>query len=331
MKYQHLTIEEREKIQEMLWQKSSIRSIATALGRNSSSITRELKRNLPPERKVYAPRLANAKALLKRKSRGRIERLKNERLRKYVIVHLKLRWSPEQITGRIHLDLNERISHEAIYQFIYAQIHRNGWGLLRSNCEDLRLYLRRRKKRRTPKGMRRCQKMSVSQGLSIDLRPQIVNDRMRVGDWESDTVESCDHKPGINTFVERKTGLVFLTKLRDKTSEATVLAIESRIRDLPDNVKQTATFDNGPENQRWQEIEKRTNLKCFFAHIYHSWERGTNENTNGLARDFFPKKTDFTKISNEKIQQVEDLINNRPRKRLGWRTPKEMFSVALQG
>lgn len=331
MKYQHLTIEEREKIQEMLWQKSSIRSIAIALGRNPSSILRELKRNLPPERKVYAPRLANIRALLKRKSRGRTERLKNKRIRKYVVTQLKLRWSPEQIAGRIRSDLNERISHEAIYQFVYAQIHRNGWGLLRFGCEDLRSYLRRRKKRRTPKGMRRCQKMSVLQGLSIDLRPKIVDDRMRVGDWESDTVESCDHKPGINTFVERKTGLVFLTKLRDKTSAATVLAIESRIRNLPDNVKHTATFDNGPENQKWQEIEKRTNLKCFFAHAYHSWERGTNENTNGLARDFFPKKTDFTKISNAEIQRVEDLINNRPRKRLNWRTPSEMFSVALQG
>ena len=171
--------------------------------------------------------------------------------------------------------------------------------------------------------------MSIVKGLSIDLRPRVVNNRIRIGDWESDTVESKDHKPGINTFVERKTGLVFITKLRDKTSEATVSAIESRIKELPEEVRQTATFDNGPENQKWQEIEERTGLKCFFAHAYHSWERGTNENTNGLIRDFFPKKTDFTMISEEEFQVIENNLNNRPRKRLDWKTPSEVFSKEL--
>jgi IS30 family transposase len=171
--------------------------------------------------------------------------------------------------------------------------------------------------------------MSVERGISIDLRPKIINDRIRTGDWESDTVESRDRKPGINTFVERKTGLVFITRLKDKTSEATVSVIESRMKYLPDELKRTATFDNGPENQKWEEIEKRTGLKCFFAHAYHSWERGTNENTNGLIRDFFPKKTDFTTVSNEELQYVEDNLNNRPRKRLGWKTPLEAFSKEL--
>ena len=194
----------------------------------------------------------------------------------------------------------------------------------------MRIYLRRKKKRRTKKGMRKCQRIFSPKGTSIDSRPVVVEKRKRIGDWESDSVESRDHKPGINTFVERKTGLVFITKLKDKSSKSTVSAIESRIKNLPKKVKQTATFDNGPENQKWRDFERRTGLKAFFAHAYHSWERGTNENTNGLIRDYFPKKTDFTKVSNKEIQKVENFLNNRPRKRLGWKTPLEVFRVALQ-
>lgn len=318
-------------MQELLWQKSSIRNIATALGRSPSSVSRELQRNYPSEQKRYFPRLANERALLKRKSRGRTERLKNDRIRAYVVEKLKHRWSPEQISGRIRNDLKERISHEAIYQFIYAQIHRNGWGHLRPRCEDLRIYLRRRRKRRIPKGTRRCQRIFKPKGVSIDNRPVIVEKRERLGDWESDTVESAGHKPGINTLVERKSGLVLITKLADKTGQATASAIGNRLNPLPQKVKQTITFDNGPENSDWQVLEERTNLKTFFAHAYHSWERGINENTNGLIRDYFPKKTDFTTIPNEELLFVERELNNRPRKRLGWRTPLEVMGVALQG
>ena len=331
MKYKHFTIEEREKIQKMLWQKSSVRSIAATIGRNPSSISREIGRNLSFMRHRYSPRLAHEKALIKRKSRGRKDRLKNQAVRDYVIARLKEKWSPEQIAGTIESEISERISHEAIYQYIYAQIHRDGYGYLKPGSEDLRPCLRRRKKHRTHKGFRKCQRVFDLKGTSIDARPVIVERRKRMGDWESDSVESKDHKPGINTFVERKTGLVFITKLKDKTSEATVSAIESRVKNLPEKAKLTATFDNGPENRKWQEFEKRTGFKAFFAHAYHSWERGTNENTNGLIRDYFPKKTDFTEVSNEEIQKVENFLNNRPRKRLGWKTPLEVFSVALQG
>lgn len=331
MQYKHFSIEEREKIQYGLWEKKSVRDIAKELGRSPSSVSREINRNLDSiGRRFYVPRAAYERALKKRSSRGRTKRLKNDTIRNYVIKELKKRTSPEQIAGRIKEEHpGHSISHEAIYQFIYYQVYRDGWGSLKPGREDLRPYLRRRKKRRTRKRMRRCQKISISKGISIDLRPKVVDDRIRIGDWESDTVESCNHKPGINTFVDRKTGLVFLTKLRDKGSEATVSAIESRIKDLPEKAKQTATFDNGPENQKWEELEKRTGLKCFYAHAYHSWERGINENTNGLARDFFPKKTDFTIIPDEELQAVEDNLNNRPRKRLGWKTPLEVFLKEL--
>ena len=159
MHYTHLTIEEREKIQLMWWERKSVRAMARALNRSPSSMSRELKRNFPPEHKVYAPRLAHERALRKRKNRGREDRLKNGIIRKYVIKHLKKRWSPEQIAGRMKIDIGEHISHEAIYQYIYAQIHRDGWGYLRSGHEDLRLCLRRRRKRRLKKGARRCQRV----------------------------------------------------------------------------------------------------------------------------------------------------------------------------
>lgn len=332
MKYQHLSIEERERIQELLWQQSSICSIAMALNRSPSSISREINKNKDVlGRKFYIPRTAHERALVKRKSRGRTERLKNEQIRAYVIKYLKKRWSPEQISGRMKKDIGERISHEAIYQFVYAQIHRNGWGELRPDHEDLRIYLRYQRKRRLPKGTRRCQRIFKPNGISIDNRPVIVQERRHLGDWESDTVESINRKPGINTLVERKSGLVLITKLESKNSYATVSAISNRLSQLPQKVKQTITLDNGPENRDWRELERRTKMKSFFAHAYHSWERGTNENTNGLIRDYFPKKTDFTTIPNEELSFVERELNDRPRKRLGWKTPLEIFSVALRG
>lgn len=331
MKFKHLTIEEREKIQEMLWQKASVRSIALALGRSPSSISREMKKNKPEERNQYGPRKAHLRALAERKQRGRTERLKNERIRTYVIVHLKQRWSPEQISGRMKIDLGETVSHEAIYQFIYHQIHRNGSGHLRLGHEDLRKYLRRRRRIRVPHGARRCQRVLRFRGTSIEDRPAIVLLRKRVGDWEGDSVESKDHKPGINTLVERKIGLVFITKLEDKTAKATVDVMRQRFQYIPQKFKRTVTLDNGPENADFESIETTINIDCFYAHAYHSWERGTNENTNGLIRDYFPKKTDFDTISDDEIRYVEHELNSRPRKRLGWKTPLEAWSVAIQG
>jgi transposase, IS30 family len=331
MKYRHFSIEERELIQELLWQKVSVRGIAKRLGRSHSSVIRELRNSSAGRSYQYRPRLAHERALRQRKSRGRKDRLKNETIRIYVTTHIKLRWSPEQISGRLKKDLGLSISHEAIYQYIYAQIHRDGWGLLRRGAEDLRPYLRRKRKRRMGKNMTRGQRVFKFKGASIETRPQIVNQRKRVGDWEGDTVESCDHKPGLNTLVERKTGYTFITKLKDKTSNATIKAVTQRMNVLPQKIKYTLTLDNGPENSDWKEMQEKTKLRVYSAHPYCSGERGTNENTNGLIRDYFPKKTDFTKISDELIKQVEYDLNTRPRKRLNWSTPLEAMSGALRG
>jgi IS30 family transposase len=178
--------------------------------------------------------------------------------------------------------------------------------------------------------MRKGQRIFRPLANSIDFRPEVANQRKRIGDWEGDTVESVDHKPGINTLVERKTGYTFITKLKNKTSVATIKVVSQRMSILPQKAKYTLTLDNGPENRDWQSIEKETGLTVYAAHPYCSGERGTNENTNGLIRDYFPKKTDFTKVSDEEIQKVEYDLNTRPRKRLNWSTPLEALSVALQ-
>jgi IS30 family transposase len=299
MKYQHLTVEEREEIQARLWAKESIRSIAKKLERSHSTIVREVNKNIPVAQRRYTPRLANERALEKRRSRGRTDRLKNETIRTYVVEHLKQGWSPEQVAGTIETDEDECISHEAIYQYIYAQIHRGGNGWVKPGKEDLRPYLARRHKKRAKKGLRKGQRIFRPKGVPIDDRPTVVDLRTRIGDWEGDSIESKDHAPGLNSLVDRRSGLLLLSKLSAKTARATREVISQRLENLPAH---TLTVDNGPENQEWQETEKATTARVYFAHPYHSWERGTNENTNGLVRRYFPKGTDFRSVSKEDVR-----------------------------
>jgi IS30 family transposase len=332
MSYKHFSIVEREKLQDGLWAKRSIRSIAEELGRSPSSVSREIQRNKPLRFARYTPRLAEERAQEHRKHRGRKDRLKNETIRQYVQHKLKEGFSPEQVAGRLCIDHpKEHISHEAIYQYIYAQVHRSGRGDVRPHHVDLRPWLKRRHKARTKHGFRKGARVLRPSGPSIDVRPAVVERRSRLGDWESDTVESCLHRPGINTLVERKSGLLRITKLTSKDAATTRSALTKQLAHLPKHLRRTVTFDNGPENLQWMEVERAAGVRAYFAHPYHSWERGTNENTNGLIRWYFPKGTDFGTISDEELARVEYAINTRPRKRLGWRTPLEVWSVALQG
>jgi len=333
MKFNHFSIEEREKIQELLWQKTSIRVIAGVIKRSPSSVSREIKRNIPLARR-YTPRLANERALTKRSSRGRKLRLKNNLVRYYTVTKLKEGWSPEQIAGRLKIDHpQESISHEAIYQYIYSHIYRNGWGYPKPYYQDLRPYLKRRHKRRGQRGMRGVQRVLKPKGRSIEERPKSVETRKQLGHWEGDSIESLAHRPGLNTLVERKSGLIFISKLSARTAVVTSDAVIARLSTLPVKLRRTLTVDNGSENQDWERLEQTLDLDCFHAHPYCSGERGTNENTNGLVRWYYPKRTDFATISEGEIRAVEEALNNRPRKRLGWRTPLEVFnaSVALRG
>ena len=326
MQYQHLNIEERELIQDLLWQKKSIRSIAEVLKRSPSSIGREINRNIPLQYK-YTPRLANERALKKRSCRGRKLRLKSHFIRRYVIEHLQAGYSPEQVAGRLSLEYPRcKISHEAIYQYIYNQVHHEHMKL---GYHDLRIYLKRRHKKRERKGMRKYQRLLKHNGFSIEERPKEVLRRKKVGHWEGDSMVSRKSKVGLNTLVERKTGLVLISKIRDGTSLETAHTVIDRLKSFP---CKTLTTDNGKENFAYEKIQEELRISCYFAHPYCSGERGTNENTNGLIRWYLPKGTDFAIISNETIQTIEISLNNRPRKRLGWKTPLEVFneSVALQ-
>ena len=331
MAHQQLSVEEREEIQQGLWRKESMRSIARRLGRSHSSIVREINKNVPLVQRRYTPRLANERAQEKRKSRGRTDRLKNEAPRQYVIEKLKVGWSPEQIAGRMKLDGIGNISHEAIYQYVYAQIHRGGNGWVKPGKEDLRPYLRRKQKRRQHHGSRKGQRIFKPKGTSIDDRPEVVDLRSRIGDWEGDSVESKDHAPGVNTLLERMSGVYLVTKVKDKTASATVAAVEQRMSSIPEEAKKTLTVDNGPENSDWSTLEAVTGLSCFFAHPYRSSERGANENANGLLREYFPKGTDFRDVSDEEIARVEYALNTRPRKRHGFLSPLEIWGGAIKG
>ena len=328
MAHTQLTVEEREEIQRGLWNKESVRSIARTLGRSHSSIVREINKNRPPSRLQYTPRLAEERAQKRRTERGRHDRLKNEAVRAYVVAALKKGLSPEQISGRAKLEGIGAISHEAIYQYVYAQVYRHGYGYVQPGKEDLRPYLARRHKRRAKMGGRTGQRMMRPNGKSIEVRPLIASKRTRVGDWEGDTIESKSHGPGLNSLVDRKTGLLLLSKLSSKSSTATRVVVATRLKGL---TAHTLTLDNGPENQRWQELEEATGVSVYYAHPYCSGERGTNENTNGLVRRYFPKGTDFSLVSDAEIAAVEYALNTRPRKRHGYRTPLEVWSGALAG
>ncbi|MFA5387678.1 MAG: IS30 family transposase [Candidatus Paceibacterota bacterium] len=334
MKYKQLSIEEREKIQEMLWQKASARTIAKALNRNPSSISREISKNKSLERNIYTSRLAHAKALAYRKHRGREDRLKNEDLRKHVVAKLKLGWSPEQIAGTAEEAAGTSISHEAIYQYVYAQIHRDGYGYARPGKEDLRPYLAWRRKRRMKKGLRKSYRIEKGLLPSIDDRPEEIVLRAKIGHWEDDCIISYSSSDRLKTINERVSGIVFISKIKDGTMKETNRAVSQRLGAVPKRFRKTLTRDRGSENLGHEELELTLGIRCFFAHAYHPWERGSNENLNGLIRRFLPKKTDFRTVTEEEITRIEYLLNSRPRKRLGWKTPYEVFykltGVALQ-
>lgn len=330
--YQQLSIGEREKIQLGLWHNKSIRQIAFELSRAPSTISRELKRNFPCQRMVYKPRLAHERAQETIKKRGQRPRLKSPIIRDYVKDKLTDKdWSPEQIAGTLSNRYSGwNISHEAIYQYIYAQYTREGYG----HCigEDLRIYLKRKHKVRRRKKIPFREERGIKNRVSIDERPMIVDERIEPGHWEGDSIVSKKSLIGLNTLVERVSGLVKISKIINGTGIETTKAVTNRLKRVSRIMKKSLTVDNGSENAGHQEITKSLGLNVYFAHAYHSWERGTNENTNGLIRYYFPKGTDFATIPDERIKEVEKKLNTRPRKRLGYRTPQEIFNsgVALK-
>ena len=325
--YQQLTTEEREKIQEYRWEGLSNREIGYRLGRDHTTIDREVKRNGGQLLSKYGPRTANQRAKERIRQRGARPRLKNEQIRQYVLKKLRKRkWSPEQIAGRLERDHpGQSISPEAIYQFIYASV--NIYGLCRG--EDLRIYLKRkhkRRKRRNPCYASRRQ--MIPNRIGIGERPAVVAERKEFGHWEGDAMVSRKSLVALNTIVERVSGLVLISKLPNLTARETSGTIIRKLEPLPRKLRKTMTMDNGHENADHETVTKRLGTKFFFCNPYHSWEKGTNENTNGLIRWYLPKGTDFAKVDISQLRKIEYALNTRPRKRLNYQTPLEVFNQA---
>lgn len=310
--------------------KKSISDIARELGRDKSAISREIEGRPRIGRGKYTADKAQAKAESKKGSQGRKSKFDYELLKEYAVEKLKLGWSPEQIELRLPIDYPDdermRVSYEAIYQYIYAQIHRGGNGTVKKNGEDLRNYLPRRHSRRQKKGFRKAQKLErISSLPSIEERPKEVDTRKKIGHWEDDTLVSRQSKARIKSINERVSGIVFFGKAQDGTAQECDEIVIDRLKNIPTEFRKTLTRDRGTENFGYKKVEEKLKLSCFFAHPYCSHERGSNENANGLLRRYFPKKTDFKKVTDEDLFKAEYLINSRPRKRHCGLTPYEVF------
>lgn len=318
MSHIHFTKETRIELAAFLRAGKNCSECGRLLGMNRSSVLREVKQNQDDDG-VYRGASAHKKAMARRK-KAKVSALKienDQKLKRHIVRKLKLLWSPEQIAGRLQRRTERTvICHETIYTFVYEK------------RPDLIKYLRRqknkyRRKRGTEARMYQAKAMQIRR---IVERPTIVETRTRVGDWEGDTVVGKEKKQRILTYVDRKSGMGIAEKLSMVSAEIVEKRSEALFRSVPSSVRLTLTRDNGVEFGDYdQMLEKRTGMSVYRANPYHSWERGTNENWNGLIRQYFPKGTFFATITNDQVQQAVRMLNNRPRKRLGYRTPREVF------
>jgi IS30 family transposase len=330
-----LTLRERTII-EIGWcrDNKTITDIADELGRNKSSISREIDGKPRRGRGKYHADVAHRKALLRIRKRGNIPKTTRiVRLKTYIEDKLELGWSPEQISIRLPIeykrDLTMRISYEAIYQEVYRRVHRGGYGEVKKDQKDLRPFLAHRHKRRTKKGFRKAQRLERETKLpSIENRPAVVERRKQVGHWEDDTVVSRQSSSRLKTINERVSGVILIGKMKDGSVAESNRVVMERLSTIPTQYRKTLTRDRGRENLGWEELERELDTDIYFAHAYASWERGSNENGNGLIRREHPKKTDFAMVTEEELQVLEYRLNTRPRKRHGGLTPEEVFFKA---
>ena len=322
MPYRQLTISQRERISQLHFSGVSKSEIARQLGRHRATISRELNRNLGNgSNNTYSSSVAQHIAERRRRqAKEKVPRkLDCRRLLRYVKEKLRLQWSPEQISGRLSRDKTlgaVRISHESIYEFLRRDKAAGG---------DWSKHLRQSNKRRRKKYGSNLKKYRIQDRTMIDDRPAVVARRNRLGDLEGYAMVRKNHRGCLLTQVERKSRFLVAAKLVGRTGLAVNAATIRHLRKLPRNLLKTMTLDNGTEFTHFKQLERRLSLKVYFAHPYHSWERGTNENTNGLLRQYFPKQTELSKISPPELASVVNKLNNRPRKCLNWRTPREVF------
>lgn len=326
MSYTHFTLSERKYLQQLLSEGLSFRKIAAILERDPSSISREVRRNrakYKPHRKPdnkfwYNHWRAQNLYVRRRREQNRAALSPGTAAWDFIVAGLKRFWSPETICGRWSVDFpNEKpLCISTIYRYI---------KLGRFPGIAAKTHLRRRAK---PPVSKDSNFNSIQPDRTIPEWPEVIHGRFRVGDWEGDTVYGGVKMGLLLTLVDRKTRLVLIGLLKTRSSKEVQAAIEKLLKGLP--VK-SISFDNGSEFAQFRELEKTLSTLVYFAEPHKPWQRGSNENTNGLIRFFFPKGFDFRTVTDEDVQLVEDLINNRPRKCLGWKTPNEVFaeSVAL--
>ncbi|HSW48141.1 MAG TPA: IS30 family transposase [Candidatus Saccharimonadales bacterium] len=318
-KRKKLTEEERDRIATLYAQRIGVREIGKLLERNHTTISRELKRNRFGQ--SYNAIHAQRRAEERKSDAGKRQPLKGSKIYSYVLEKLKEGWSPEQIAGRLELEQEKKIiCHETIYRFIYTKALKE---------DRLWEYLPRKQKHRRKKYGRKSQRIRIPQRVSIHERPDEINNRLVLGHWEGDTVEGKGHKDGIHTEVERVSRFLLAKKVSSITSEATINVQKDMFTRLPEKLRLSTTLDNGKENHLHYEL-KELEMKTYFADPYSSWQRGTNENTNGLVRRYLPKKTSFTNLTQEELDDIVSEINNRPRKVLQYKKPIEILSGAFQ-
>lgn len=290
--------------------------IAIQIGKNKSTISRLFKKYKTKDG-VFDSEVVWQDIQEKRAEANAHYRILPESdLEDYLLEKIVLHWSPEQMAWEWSNSTGETLCHETIYQWFY-----------KNKPEMIKLHFRRKGKKYQHK---RKEKYQIKDRKMIDERPEEIEDRLEVWHWEWDTIVGKDHQWAIVTNVERKTGFLIATLLSSSKSEELALTTIKDFEDIPHQLRITMTYDNGREFAQHKKIEKQTNMTVYFAHPYSPWERWSNENTNGLLREFIPKGTDFSTITQQQLDHYVKLINQRPRKRLGFATPEELFSAELK-
>ena len=309
----HLTMEERDRIAQLRHQGADQNEIARTLGRCPSTISRELRRNQVAD--DYYAAQAQSQADVRRSERPIVRKMDDPDVNETVRSQLTHEWSPEQIAGRLkqeHPDCSDRhVSAQTIYSWIEQDVHPEHW----------RSFLRRR-------GKRPCRRKTAAEGCEgarIDNRPEVIEQRLRLGDFEGDTVLGPPGTGGLATLVDRKSRYTIIVKIQSKEADHVHQQLKRRLRELDEERRRSITFDNGTEFANCHRLEKHLGMELYFADPGCPYQRGTNENTNGLIRQYFPKGTEFRDISHHEVRRVENLLNNRPRACLGFRNPNEVF------
>jgi IS30 family transposase len=325
--YKRLSMNEREEISRMLVQDCSFQNIAKQLGRYVSTISREVRAGSCNEytyRAGQAQRRAGRNSGKRKKNKRKLNI--NRKLKRYIHKKLRLKWSPVQIAEELEkdypLNMEMRLAPETIYTYLYVLPR----GSLK---KELLSCLRQNRKRRHKQSRGVRFERNIEDMLSIEERPKEVEDRIIPGHWEGDLIVGKNNRSALGTLVERTTRTTILIPVKSRGADDVVKAFAKEIKKLPQQMKLSMTYDQGREMAQHKLFTNITGVKVYFAHPRSPWERGTNENTNGLIRQFFPKGTDFKKISRYEVKRAQHLLNGRPRKALGFQKPYEVFNQLI--